>query len=213
MLEENAHIPYVHKDPHLDSIDIYSLDRLVQAEPGTPWREIVWRHLDGQVAFHARRSAWGLLRNTKHVMAKLRADEGRWTEATALLAEIMYYDLALPSNGFRIESIPLLASRIAPYDQSRLSVAPGLLTKLFAWSQKAGLDDDSLRELMIDRIATTHSPLPVFEREEVVQIVFWERDKNTEALTALYDFAEARFNAAYEQGLALEPGTEARQLH
>lgn len=212
VLDDNPHIPYVHKSTHLDTVDIYSLDRLVQAEPDTPWRDIVWRHLNEQVGLFARRADWGLLRNTKHLMATFLAEEDRWAEATETLAEIFYYDLAIPGNSFHVSSVPMLASRISPYETTSLRLPPGLLSKLFVWSKKAGLDDAALRELIVTKLQNTHSPLPVFTREEVVQIVFWERDKNTETLAALYEAANKRFQAAYEQAPTLEPGRAAREL-
>ncbi|MBB1030937.1 hypothetical protein G6027_08555 [Dietzia sp. SLG310A2-38A2] len=212
VLDDNPHIPYVHKTTHLDSVDIYSLDRMVHAESSTQWRNIVWRHLNEQVVLNARRSDWGLLRNTRHLMAEFLAEEGRWAEAIEILAEVIYYDLAVPGNGFDVDVIPILASRISPYDTTSLRVPPGLLSKLFAWRKKTGLDDDGLRELMLTKLQDTHSPLPVFTRAEVVQIVFWERDKATEALADLYEAADKRFRAAYEQSPNLESDRTAREL-
>lgn len=212
VLDDSPHIPYVHKNTLLDSVDIYSLDRLVQSEPDTPWREVVWRHLDEQVALHARQSDWGLLRNTRHLMAEFLAEQGRWTEAIEILAEVIYYDLAIPGNSFGVDVVPLLASRISPYGGSSLRVPPGLTTKLFRWSGKAGLDEDAMRRLLRTTLDGVHSPLPAFTRDEVVQIVFLERDKNTDALERLYEAAEVRYQAAYANAPTLNAGRAAREL-
>ena len=69
-----------------------------------------------------------------------------------------------------------------------------------------------MRRLLRTTLDGVHSPLPAFTRDEVVQIVFLERDKNTDALARLYEAAEVRYQAAYANAPTLNAGRAAREL-
>ena len=117
-------------------------------------------------------------------------------------------DLAIPTVSAWACFAP--HGRISPYGGSSLRVPPGLV--VFRWSGKAGLDEDAMRRLLRTTLDGVHSPLPAFTRDEVVQIVFLERDKNTDALARLYEAAEVRYQAAYANAPTLNAGRAAREL-
>jgi SAP domain len=196
-LEAGGHIPYIHRHPDLDGLDIFSLTELLDAHPGRPYRDVIWGHLNEQSLRHAQASDWGLYRNTRFGMAQFLAEEGKFREALALMAEVEYYDLSGMGNGFRMEHLPVHAEYLFPYERSLAKSAPGIIDLIFDWADQAGLSDDELRDLLLERLRLLDSPLRLFTAEECAKVVFLERDRDTPALTALYARAEPRFRVTY----------------
>jgi hypothetical protein len=68
---------------------------------------------------------------------------------------------------------------------------------IFNWARIEHLDDADLRQLLHDQILMMGSPLRLFTTEQIVSIVFLERDQKLKELTALYAQAEKAFMETY----------------
>lgn len=194
----NPHIGYIHRS-RLESPDIYSLTEMVHAHPDKRWRDLIWGHLNERRIVHSSARNWGLYRNTGFGMAEFVAEERKWKTAIGMLTEVIYYDLSGMDNNFdrdrRLEFIDYLF----PYETSSATIPPGVTERLFRWAANAGLTDDDLDDLMIGRLRRQGSALRLFTDDEIVQIVFLERDKNTAELSRIYAHAERRLRATYQR--------------
>ena len=190
-------IPYIHKHPTTENLDIFELSQMVASDPTLPWRDQVWRFLNNRSAQRAREGNWGLYRNVRHSMADFVAEEERWLDAIGLNTEVCFWDTSGMSNGFRPDFLSIYAPHYFPFKDSGEKPAPAIVDRIFKWAGKAGLDDAELRAFMERNIEQLSSPFHLFTKPEVIDIVFLLRDDNTAALTGIYEAAEQRFRAAY----------------
>lgn len=191
-VEANPHIPYIHSNRYIHDLDINSLTDLVNTYPSSRWRDLIWGHLNQQTLVHAKAGDWGLYSNTKHAMAEFVAEESRWRDALALLGEVIYYDLSGLGNGFEVEYFPETVEYLFPYERSIATIPPGILERVFKWAENGGIDEEELRSLLLERLQRLAAPLHLFTTEEVLQIIFLERNGNTAVLTEMYEKAEHR---------------------
>ncbi|GAB3613706.1 SAP domain-containing protein [Humibacter ginsengisoli] len=196
-LDASPFIPYIHRHPTMEYLDIFELTKMVQANPSVPWRDLVWRHLNEQSVKHGAAGDWGLYRNARRSMSVFAAEEGRWRDAITLMAEVNYWDLSGTSNGFRMEYLGIYADSFFPYPESTARIAPANVTEIVKWATTECLADDALRGLMAQGLAEVSAPFHLFTKDEVIDAFFLTRDQNAHGLIALFETAEKRFKAAY----------------
>jgi hypothetical protein len=196
-LDASPFIPYIHKHPTTESLDIFELSSMVASNPALPWRGHIWRFLNDRSVQRAREGNWGLYRNVRHSMADFVAEEERWLEAIGLNTEVCFWDTSGMSNGFRPDFLSIYAPYYFPFKDSGEKPAPAIVERIFKWAAKAGLNDAELRTLMERSIDQLSSPFHLFTKPEVIDIVFFLRDENDAALTGIYAAAEQRFRDAY----------------
>ncbi|AYG03416.1 DNA-binding protein [Gryllotalpicola protaetiae] len=196
-LDASPFIPYIHKHPTTENLDMFLLSQMVTSNPALPWRDHVWRFLNDRSVQRAREGNWGLYRNVRHSMADFVAEEERWLDAIGLNAEVCFWDTSGVSNGFRPDFLSIYAPYYFPFKDSGEKPAPAIVDRIFKWAGKAKLNDAELRALMERSIEQFSSPFHLFTKPEVIDIVFFLRDENTAALTKVYAAAEQRFRAAY----------------
>lgn len=195
-LAANDHIDYIHRHSTLDSLDIYSLSALRTEQPQRAWRDLVWGHLNEMSLRHAQEHQYGLYRNTRLNMARFCAEERRHRDALGLLTEVIYYDLSGMDNGFSPQRPTPAPEYLFPYERSLATIPPGITDLTLKWAAAGEVDDEELRQLMATRLDRLSTRFHLFAKDEVLQIVYLERAKDTAALTALYDQAELRFRRA-----------------
>lgn len=198
-LDASPFIPYIHKHPTTENLDMFELSQMVAANPALPWRDHVWHYLNGRAIVRAQEGNWGLYRNVRHSMAEFAAEENRWVDAIALNTEVCFWDTSGMSNGFRFDFLYIHAPYFFPFEDSVEKPAPLIVDRIFRWAVKAGLDDTDVRGLMERTLEKLSGPFHLFTRPEVIEIVFLMRDENADALTKLYKTAEQRFHAAYPE--------------
>ncbi|WP_207843942.1 SAP domain-containing protein [Williamsia soli] len=195
-LKLSPQIPYIHHHPNIITLNIFTVDTAIVAYSGR-WRDGVWRHLNEQLVLEAVAGNWGHFRNCRLFMAKFIAEESRYLEALTLLADVVYFDLTGMGNKFSLEHLDITAEFLFPYERSLATLSPGVVSMIFNWARIEHLDDAGLQQLLQDRIVMLGSPLRLFTTEQIVSIVFLERDQKLKELTALYTQAEKAFVDTY----------------
>lgn len=195
-LISSPQIPYIHHHPDVITLNIFTVDTAVCVY-SDHWRDGIWRHLNEQLVMEAIAGNWGHFRNFRLCMAKFFAEESRYLEALISLGDVVYFDLCGMGNNFSLEHLDVTAEFLFPYERSLATLAPGIVSLIFDWARKAHLDDAELRQLFYDRIVLMGSPLRLFTAEQIVSIVFLERDRTIKELTAIYTQAERVFVDTY----------------
>ncbi|WP_156045366.1 MULTISPECIES: SAP domain-containing protein [Actinomycetes] len=195
-LNSSPQIPYIHHHPDIVTLNIFTVDTAV-CFYSDHWRDGIWRHLNEQLVVEAVAGKWGHFRNCRLCMAKFVAEESRYLEALISLADVVYFDLSGMGNNFSLEHLDVTADFLFPYERSIATLAPGVVSMIFDWARKEHLDDAELRQLLYDRIVLMGSPLRLFTAEQIVSIVFLERDRTIKELTAIYTQAEQAFLDTY----------------
>jgi hypothetical protein len=198
-LEASPFIPYIHKHPTTEQLDIFTMSQMVASDPALPWRDHLWRFLNERGVQRASEGNWGLYRNVRHSMAEFVAEEERWLDAIALNAEICFWDTSGMSNGFRFDYLPIHAPYFFPYQETSYRPAPTIVEQIFKWGARALLDEQALRHLVSKSLTNLSAPFHLFSKQEVAEIVFRTRAADVEALTALYERAKHRFQAAHPE--------------
>lgn len=187
-VSENEYLGYVHSD-RIPGLDIDTMAAMVNESPQRPWRDLIWGYLNHLLMTLASRGEWGPYRNVTFAMAEFVAEESRWIDALGLLTDVIGLDLNLLDAE---ELLPEAADFIAPYQTSILRIPPGILERARDWATQAGLNDDALIALMIERLRGTQRSFRVFTIKEATQVLTWELQGNVEALTELYARVSSR---------------------
>lgn len=202
-VDGTPHIIFAHNHQEIDGLDIFRIAELHAARPETPWRDLVWTHLDQRGLDFAKSRDFGLYANTRRVMATMHAEEGRYTDAIATTAEVIHWDLSGTGNGFSPSRLAMHAEILSPHialdaqGRSIVSIPPGLVTNVFKWAGLAGTSDDELWALLNEQFKRYDARLRVFTSDELAGIVFMQRDGDTTKMRDLYKQAAARFKMTY----------------
>jgi hypothetical protein len=73
-------------------------------------------------------------------------------------------------------------------------IAPGVIREMSACQKKANLTDAQMREVLASGLRGLLAPMQFFTRDEIVDIILWERDKNEDALKKIFSKAKGRFD-------------------
>ena len=197
-LAKASHIPYIHQQG-FDGLNIWTIEDVMRAHPGRSCHDLVWMHLGESSKNHFFDRNYGLYRNSRYGMAGFLRDEGKTKNALHLLAEVVFWDLTGASNGYVPQHLDALAEFLFPYEGSLATTAPGIISDITDCQNELEYSDEELRQALIEGFdATTVSvPLQLFTVEECAQIVFLEREKDFDGLTALYAKAETEFRKKY----------------
>lgn len=191
------YIPYVHR--HGYGLDIWSVNRLIHAEPYKSCREIIWEHLNNESARCYADNNFGLYRNCRFSMSEFLREENKIKESLALLAEVVFFDLSGASNNFDMQFLDIEAQHFFPYEHSLATIAPGIISRIFDRQSELGYTDDELKSVIEKYMSKLSAPLQIFTVDECASIIFFERDGNKEALNILYEKAKRTFKKRYPQ--------------
>jgi len=80
-------------------------------------------------------------------------------------------------------------------EKSLVTISDGIIYRIFCCQKELGYSDDELRIFLTKEMnkQIIHLPIQIFTSEECVQIIFLEKEKNTEELKKLYAQAEKEF--------------------
>ncbi|MFV0314395.1 MAG: SAP domain-containing protein [Anaerotignum sp.] len=195
-LEEAEYIPYIHKNM-IEELDIWSLNKLVNEKPDIPYRDKIWGYLNERSMLHMQKGNFGLYRNCRHTMSKFLAEENRLIDALAMLAEVVFIDLTGLSNSYNPELLWISAPYFFPYKTSSAKTAYGIINSILDYQNKLELDDNALKSILLERMNKLHTPIQLFSPQECVEIIFLERDQNSDKLEKIYLTSEKRFKKNY----------------
>lgn len=165
-----------------------------KAELQTPeGRDKRWKEYTEESKEHLDEKNYGYYRCTRYDMAMLLKKEGK--NILPLLTEVIFWDLTGCGNSFDYSTfLPITMGFLFPYEKSIMKIAPGVIREVGIFQKKAGLTDEQLRAEMLNNMQNMTAPVQFFTYAEIVDIFFWERDKNTAQLKKVYAKAKKRFN-------------------
>jgi hypothetical protein len=191
-IEKEDYVLYIHNHP-IEGLGIWSLNKLVYTEPRRPYRNIIWTYLNQRGGELFSSGNFGLYRNCRLAMSKFLAEENKLKASLKMLAEVVFYDLCGADNNYDPNTIDIAAEYFFPYEDSSVTIAPGIIQDIVECKENLEYSDEKLKEVMLDRIKKLSSPIKLFTPDECVDIVIMEINKNTEALKKIYLVAEKRF--------------------
>jgi len=195
-LAEEAYISYIHRHC-VGDLDIWSLNKMVHTQPYMPYRDKLWGYLNQCSIQHIQDRNFGLYRNCRFNMSQFLYEEKKYRDALAMLAEVVFIDLSGIGNSYDSQFLEIHAPFFFPYEESLATIAPGIISAIISCQKELGYSDEKIRELLIEQMAKLSTPLQLFTIEECADIVFLERDKNSEKLTKIYAKAKLAFKQKY----------------
>ena len=197
ILMKEDYIPYIHSHG-IEDLDIWSLSEKVKHRNlGLSFRDVIWSYLNERSMLHMKNGNFGLYRNCRLSMSEFVKEEGKLDDAFALIAEVIHYDLSGLSNGFSMQFMDIYADGYFPYENSIVTMAPGITSRVIEYQEKKGLSDDDLKKKLDEEMSKIKLPFSVFTDDECVEIVLMEIQKDEEALKKLYCKAKRRFKKEY----------------
>lgn len=195
-LDEEVYVSYIHRHG-VEDLDIWSLNKMVHTQPYMPYRDKLWGYLNQRSMQHFQDRNFGLYRNCRFNMSQFLCEEKKYRDALAMLAEVVFFDLSGANNNYDPQFLEIYAPFLFPYKESLATMAPGIISIIVSYQKELGYSDDEIRVALMERMAKLSAPLQLFTVEECVQIVFLERDHDTEALTKMYAKAKREFKQKY----------------
>ena len=193
ILKKYEWIPYIHSH-RIEDLDIWNLTEMVQTQPYLKYRDKIWGYLNNKSMDHARAGDYGLYRNTRFAMSEFVLEEGKTDIAFQLLCEVIAYDLSGVGNNFDPKYFYIEAAHFFPYEESNVTIAPGITSRISRYSKELGYDDPVVRKTVAEKIGKLSLPYQLFTPGECGDIVLAERDGDKEKLSKIYKEAEKRFN-------------------
>ena len=198
-LEENNYLKYT-----TYGLNKWELNRLI-AKGKHSCQEIVWNYLMKECNYYAKRYEMGMYRNSKCTVYRFLMQEQRTQEAFNTLAEIVYYDLSMSSNGDKkyyqegaFSWILPSLTYITPYERSLYR--SGMITEFTKLQQIMMLSDEDLKAKLKTAFEQFNIPavLVLFTVDECAEIVIASLHKDTSYLNTVYEKAAIRKTAEYE---------------
>lgn len=164
--------------------------------------DILWGELNRKSMQCFSEQNYGLYRNVRLNMAMFSKEEQRYQDAVMFLSEVAFWDLNCCGNNFDYENFLVLnfeilkdgKSSFFPYEKSIMTIAPNVVKEIEICQKELNINDNELKDLLLESVKKFSAPIQIFTYEEIVDIFFWERDKNVIELNNVYGEAEKRFD-------------------
>ena len=190
-IKDDDYVLYIHRHSIAD-LNLFSLNRLLKGDTKR-YRDKIWVYCNNKGLEYAKAGQFGLYSTLRFQMSRFLCEENRYKEATALLAECVYYELSgISGSYFNVE---IMAPSWFPYDQSIIRTYHGDVLR--DYQAKLDLSDADFEKLLAKGIEPHSLPFHAFTKEECVQIMMAEMHGNTTALRSIYDRAKARLAKKY----------------
>lgn len=195
-LSENEYIPYLHKKKTL-GITVWEINKRISKE--IDWqkrfRDMLWKEFGIKCREYIKEQNYGFYRNTRYDMAIFLKTEQKYKDAIARFAEVAFWDLTGCGDNFDYmifldKIMPLLF----PYESSSMRVSTDVIREIGICQRELKTSDIQLRQALRESVINSTSPVQFFTYDEIVDIIFWERDKNVSQLKKVYDKAKKRFD-------------------
>lgn len=166
-------------------------------------RDRQWQEYGEQSKKYIKDKNYGFYRNTRYDMAMHLKKEDNQSGVLALLTEVIFWDLTGCDNQFDYKNFIEITMGLKmgkrtgflfPYENSIMKLAPGVIREVGICQNKLGYTDEQLKSEMLKNLQNMTAPVQFFTCEEIVNIFFWERDKNLAQLKKVYAAAKKRFD-------------------
>lgn len=192
-IKYDEYVLYAHQHQY-EGIDIYSLNRMIDGHTKT-YRDYIWRHFNEKSMEYVRQSNYSAYRYIRFQMAQFVMEEGKYDQALMLLTEfVLWATSGLDYGPLNIES----AGRLwFPYENSMIRIPPGVVKVIAECRDKLGTTDEEFRQSVMSCLLRLTVPFHVFEKEEVLNILMMELQKDTEGLEKMYKAAKERIKREF----------------
>ncbi|MET3657892.1 SAP domain-containing protein [Sporosarcina psychrophila] len=200
VLELNEHIKFFHSHGNL-GVSIHHAHAVKKKRPELSKFDIAWQQLNLTSMNHAKNGDWGLYRNDRLGMSTVLILENKLSEALGLLFEVCYYDLSGLSNNFNLDFIGVIEDYFFPYEDSNHTLAPGIITKIQDIQDKLAISEKEFEEFYFNHIKRITTPIHLFTRREVMDILIHEMNANKDKVSKIYRKAQKRYKQEGVQSL------------
>lgn len=164
-------------------------------------RDVLWGKYNRESTQLFSDGNFGLYRNVRLDMALLLMKEKRYRSALMFFSEVVFWDLNCCGNNFNYETFLWLTfefdgnskNSLFPYEKSIMTIPKGIIRYIDNCKNELNISDTELRIFLLEDIQKYSAPIQIFEYEEMINIIFWERDNNINELKNVYQVAEKRF--------------------
>jgi len=198
-LQDESYVSYIHRNVNSLPFDIWSLNLIMYDGVDMPINDKILAEINKLCAKSLRRKDFGEYKRYKYEMRRFMQKIERFDD-TALKtnSELAFFELrGVTVDDYELEYLEYFYDGLFPYKESDAKIEPDTLSLILRCQKELELSDEKLRDLLIKYMSKFNLTTQIFTAEECAQIVFWERDKNIEELTKLYDEAEKKFKQNY----------------
>jgi len=194
VVEENEYIMFINARIFED-LDIWSLNILINTLPYDSYQNKIRQYLDGCGKKYLLNGDVKSYTKNRGSAVWLCSLNKKYDSCLEILSEIIFYDLnghinyMLKSHKDQIKYV-----KIYPYEESLVKIQGGIIRNIFEYREKLKLSDLELECLIMRRIEKIETPFDLFTKEECIQILFWERDRNFSELNKVYYNADKKLN-------------------
>ncbi|MCM1059412.1 MAG: hypothetical protein NC452_03885 [Eubacterium sp.] len=177
------------------------MSQIVETQPG--FDKKVWRRFESEGKKQLKSKNYGLYRNIRLNMAQYLQSIKDYSKALAMYSEVLFWDLTGCENNFEYNlfleiTFPMLFS----YENSLMMIAPGVIREMEKCKKKLGLNDEQLRNIILQSINTLKAPVHIFTYSEIADMYFWERDDKKTQMKNVFASAKKRFDPKKPQAIS-----------
>lgn len=147
-VKKSEYITYVRRHKYL-GISVTDLSILVNNNPNTNYRDLIWGEINKNSIEYAKQGRWGLYRSERYSMYLMLMEDKRYLQALYLLFEVVYIDM---NNG---EVYP---------------IAPGIVKNIRELSMRLDMSDEEMIDILQKECEKMHKPTNNFSNDETVLV-------------------------------------------
>lgn len=200
-LEENQYVSYLHRNRYMT---IWEMNRRI-AEKHYPYREILWGYFNEKSMEHWKNFNFGLYRNTRLDMYRFLMEEDKIIVAFSMLCEVLAIDLSGLHNSerylfeheqedpeFYLSLYERRLKHFFPYEESSMTIAPGVVEFFKDMQNKMELNDNDYKEAVLNELKKVQLPRRIFTSDECADVLMACLKNDEYTLSAIYEGAEQR---------------------
>jgi hypothetical protein len=197
IVKKNEYIPYINGGHVREDLTIWSLNKLVNMHLHKPWRVVIWEYLEKCKEKHLEGYKFISYKWCCYSMAHFLRESKEYERELVMLAEIAYFKLS------GLFHIPFYQNDFIrsffPYKESSARLDWNeLIDGIFYCRDKLDFTDHELEQFLLEQTSEIKGlPFYLFTKEECVEIIFYERDRDFNKLKEIYIIAEKRFRNNY----------------
>lgn len=198
-LNNNEYIRHVASD-----ISIWDMNRQLNKKGSKhlSYQEVIWENFQKKLNKYFNKAQYGLYCCTLQEMHEYFMQEKQYDKAFTYLCGVIYSDLSGLTNGDRgcqsndvwehWEFLWSMLNRTFPYGDCFGVISPGIIQYLKRMKRILELDDNSLKNAVLNEFQKFSLPYHLFTSEECVEITIGELNGKIDDVKKIYQVAEKR---------------------